>query len=155
MPLHWPAAIAHWTAAAAFTTAHFAALARTELFVLGGFFATSSTTAFLMLSAVEILVTHHGHPMYARARMSPLPSPSSRPLNARRANVFFLKKTQRRELMIARLVAFLVVVLPLVPSRRRTVLIVMSWNDGRGGTPQFISFFQNTHSERRPFGCST
>jgi hypothetical protein len=24
----------------------------------------------------------------------------------------------------------------------------MSWNDGRGGTAQFISFFQNTHSER-------
>jgi hypothetical protein len=52
---------------------HFAALARTEPFVLGGFIATSSTTAFLMLSAVEILVTHHGHPMYARAR-HPLPS---------------------------------------------------------------------------------
>jgi short subunit fatty acids transporter len=34
--------------------------------------------------------------------------------------------------MIARLVAFLVVVLPLFLSRRRTVLIVMSWNDGRG-----------------------
>jgi hypothetical protein len=60
------------------------------------------------LSTVEILVPRHGHPMYY---CSTSPLPDCHPLNARQADVFFKKKTTRREnslpvdtqLMIARL----------------------------------------------------
>jgi hypothetical protein len=57
--------------------------------------------------------------------------------------------------MIARLVAFLVVVLPLFPSRRRTVLIVMSWNDGRGEQLNLFLSSKILTLKGGPFGCST